>query len=444
MPMQLGQLEQAMNMLSISMMRPDPLPNGVGPPFSLWYAPLTRESFTKAYFQQWILKHLVDQTMLKVEGREIDLYQLHYEVMSQNGYLIGFQHTAPNRPFQFVPTLVISQEQWPVIAGRLGFVNFPGNGHEPARSGPAIAVHIEQVYKRCLQYFDSQYLCHLFHNRRLSTLEQKVNGGDMSAGPSGPADPQGLSNMKDPKALGETISYAELSAPELQARGVPDHIIALVEKHRDQLKATLQQQRNCAKIIQIAAQGQPRDVSNPEMAIANAMLHHQANGMNRSSTPPNGQQQQQVQQRPGSAPGMLPISTGRPTLAQMVAAVAMVRRLKEENKHVQFPTTRPVHIDDAQRLEYNAQFKHLHRLVTTLDQKLPHLAVCMREDVIKKLVMMISVVQQQREMLSSNPTQYFMPLQWVQQMIMQVNQANHAFTTWVNNAMRSGPPADGN
>ncbi|TBU43226.1 hypothetical protein BD309DRAFT_980789 [Dichomitus squalens] len=257
-PMQLGQLEQALNMLSMSTMRPDPLPNGVDRPLSLSYSPLTRENFTKAYFQQWIPKHPVDQTMLKVEGCEIDLYQLHYEVMSQNGYLIRSQHTAPKQPFQFVPTLVISQEQWPVIAGRLGFVNFPAYGHEPARSGPGIAVHIERAYKQCLQDFDSLYLCHLFQWRRLRTLEQKVNGGDMSAGPSGPADPKGLSDIKDPKALNEIISYAALSAPELQARGVPDHIIALVEKHRDQLKATLQQQRDFAN-IQIAAQGQPRN-----------------------------------------------------------------------------------------------------------------------------------------------------------------------------------------
>ncbi|EJF66370.1 hypothetical protein DICSQDRAFT_49630 [Dichomitus squalens LYAD-421 SS1] len=174
--------------------------------------------------------------MLKVEGREINLYQLHYDVMSQDGFRINVT------------------DQCPVIPGRLGFVNFPGNSHEPTKSGPGIAMHIEQVYKPCLQDFDSLYLRQLFHQRRLMIL--RVNGGDMSAGPSGATAPQGLSDIKDPRALSEIISYVALSAPELRARGVPNHIITLLEKHRDQPKATLQQHHDFAKKIQIAAQGQ--------------------------------------------------------------------------------------------------------------------------------------------------------------------------------------------
>ena len=48
-------------------------------------------------------------------------------------------------------------------------------------------------------------------------------------------------------------------------------------------------------------------------------------------------------------------------------------------------------IPDNQRLEYNAHFEFLHRLVTNLDQKLTHFAVCMKEDVIKKLVVIVSI-----------------------------------------------------
>ena len=118
---------------------------------------------------------------------------------------------------------------------------------------------------------------------------------------------------------------------------------------------------------------------------------------------------------------------------------------------------------DNQRLEYNAQFEHLHRLVTALDLKLPHFAVCMKEEVIKKLVVMVStsfiygtpssadfgplsskihVVQQQREALASNPSQYYMPLQWVKAMIVQATQTNQVFHQWVNNAMRASQAAE--
>ena len=345
---------------------PNPPPNAIGASGAFPITPLSRDNFMKAYFQQWMPKHPVDRSMLQVEGRTIDLYQLHCAVLSQNGYRTGIQQMGANQPPQLAVVLAIPQDQWPIIAGGLGFVNFPGNDHEPARSGPAIAVHIERVYKQCLQDFDTQYLRQLFHHRRAIALGQKVNGGDMSAGPSGVAAPQGLSDIKDPKALSEIISYAALSVPELQARGVPNHIIALVEKHRDQLKSTLQQQRDFAKNIQNASQGQPRNVSNPGMANGNQMLPPQPSGMNVANhingltKPPMqpGQPQQpmnvpststmpqnlQQPQRPG-IPGMLPVGTGRPTPAQMAAAVELVKRLKDENKRKLCPFSTLVRID---------------------------------------------------------------------------------------------------
>ena len=94
----------------------------------------------------------------------------------------------------------------------------------------------------------------------------------MSAGTSGVAAPQGLSDIKHPKALSEIIRYAVLSVPELRSRSVPNYTTTLVEKHRDQWKSTLQQQRNFAKNIQIASQGQLRNVSNPRMANGNQVL----------------------------------------------------------------------------------------------------------------------------------------------------------------------------
>ncbi|KAI1797459.1 hypothetical protein LXA43DRAFT_416437 [Ganoderma leucocontextum] len=463
--------------------RPNSLANTVGTitPVHFPYAALNRENFTKAYFQQWIPKHPIDQSMLRLEGGNIDLYVLHAEVMGMNGYKCAIQHPGPNQPAQILCNLSIPPDQWPIIAARLGFVNFPGDGrNEPAKSGPGVAVHLERVYKQCLQEFDAQYLRQVFHHRKMMVLGQaKANGAENASGGLG-MPPQGLSDIKDPKALSEIINYANLSVQELQARGVQPHIIALVEKHRDQLKSTLETQRTFAQGIQNATpQGQPRNVSNPAMSNVNPMLHPQAgmnmaNAMNGLGKPPmqSGQhprmnmpststmaQNGQPQQRPGVGGGLIPIATAsRPTQAQTAAAIDLVRRLKEENKRklewldrsmhlpggadVGFPTDRPLRIPDAQRLEYNVQFEQLHRMVTVLDQKLPHFAVCMKEEVIKKLVVMIHAVQQQREALASNPTQYYMPLQWVVAMIAQVTQTNQAFHQWVNNAMRASQPMD--
>ena len=48
-------------------------------------------------------------------------------------------------------------------------------------------------------------------------------------------------------------------------------------------------------------------------------------------------------------------------------------------------------VPDALRVEYNARFHHLFSLMTDVDQRLPHFAVCMKEDVIQKLIMMVSL-----------------------------------------------------
>ena len=51
---------------------------------------------------------------------------------------------------------------------------------------------------------------------------------------------------------------------------------------------------------------------------------------------------------------------------------------------------RLIDIPDAQRIEYNASFEHLHRMIVDVDSKLPHFAVLMKEEVIKKIVLMVS------------------------------------------------------
>ena len=50
-------------------------------------APLGRPQFTHAYFEQWLPKHMPkDKSILQFEGREIDLHQLHCEVMRSGSY----------------------------------------------------------------------------------------------------------------------------------------------------------------------------------------------------------------------------------------------------------------------------------------------------------------------------------------------------------------------
>ncbi|KAI0714422.1 hypothetical protein C8T65DRAFT_644276 [Cerioporus squamosus] len=406
--------------------------------------PLMQPQFKRAYWEQWYPKHQPkDQSALRFEDRPIDLHQLHVEVMNAGSYRI-----------------VNQKDLWPVIGAKLGFVHFPGNENEPGRAGPALAAHLEHIYKEFLLEFDQQYLRQLFQHRRQLAAAQYQNQknaatghGSMDGGMSMQAGPQLLTDVKDPKVVNELISYALVSAQEMQQRGVAPQLIQLVERHRDTLKNMQEQQRNFQQKIQTAAQqggaqGQPRNLSNQlmngqQMNGMNPMGNAQQPGMNLPngirpnmpsgpqpgmSTPAmqqNGQQQQQqmgANGPQGHMPGV------RPTPQQLQSAIEMVRRLREENKNVMPPTNRMIQIPDAQRIEYNALFENLHRMISEVDGKLPHYAVFMKEEVIRKLVLMINAVQQQRELLSGQgPPRYIMPLELVRSMTSQVHAAERMF-----------------
>ncbi|KAI0788030.1 hypothetical protein C8Q74DRAFT_1196108 [Fomes fomentarius] len=367
--------------------------------------PLSRQQFLPAYYEQWAPKQgAKDNSLLKFEGREIDLYQLHYEVMSAGSY----------RMVRLSSAFVNQKDLWPVIGAKLGFVNFPGTNTEPGRAGPALAAQLELIYKEFLLEFDQQYLKQLIQHRRAQQLKMKQAGPMDNNGPqqqlqsNGAPMPQSLADIKDPKLIGELVSYSAHSVQDLQQRGVPPQIIQIVETNRDRLKAVLETQRNfrlSAANDANGAPGQQRNVSNP---MANAPSQHMgANG----------------QMMPGQPP--------RPTAVQMQNAIETVKRLRDECKGIGLPP-RQVHISDAQRLDYNVAFENLHRMTSEVDARLPHFALYMNEDVIRKLVLMINAVQQQRELLAGQPPKYIMPSELVQTMINQIILANNAFIRYMS------------
>ncbi|KAI0749853.1 hypothetical protein C8Q80DRAFT_1164314 [Daedaleopsis nitida] len=406
--------------------------------------PLPRPQFVRAYYEQWAPKHPgKDKSILKFDGREIDLYQLHHEVMSSGSY-----------------RMVHQKDLWPVIGAKLGFVNFPGTDTEPARAGPALAAHLEHIYKEFLLEFDQQYMKQLYQHRRQFQMQQQkqMSPSGMASADSGipqqngSSFPQSLADIKDPKLASELVSYSVLSVAEMQQRGVPPHIIQLVERNREQLTRTLESQRNFAKNIQNANPAQ-RNVSNPMAngqspmngAMGNAQqipnglakpngsfAQQQPPHMPSTSMPPHSQSQPHP--GPSHPSGPIPGQPGRPSAAQMQAAIDTVQRLREENKNFA-PTNRIINIPDAQRIEYNAAFENLHRMITDVDKQLPHFAVFMKEEVIRKLILMINAVTQQRELLSGQgPPRYIMPLEFVKQMINQVMSANASFKNWLQSA----------
>ena len=68
------------------------------------------------------------------------------------------------------------------------------------------------------------------------------------------------------------------------------------------------------------------------------------------------------------------------------------RELTYSDPDVGLLTPRPIYIPDIHRLEYNARFERLYRMTTALDQALPHYALHMEEELVKNLVIIVSVL----------------------------------------------------
>lgn len=290
--------------------------------------------------------------------------------------------------------------------------------------------------------FDRQYYMTMVRRHQQQAMLQKQNMENALAGQARPpSGPGGVAprtgEIPDSKLMSELVAYSVVSAAELQRRGVLPNIIQLVEHNRVKLREMFDQQRSFHNGVEQNSQNQAslpqRNVSNSMMELPqqgamppqNGMsslgqpnpqqMSHQAgnHGMAQGGgTPANvsqQQQQQQQQQMGGNVPQGMMRPPMRPSPAQQQAAFDMVTRVKNECKSessppLSLPSTHdslpdapfPPHssalVPDTQRLEYNSNFEHLFRLTSELDQKLPHYACVMKEDAIRKLVLMVCMI----------------------------------------------------
>lgn len=178
---------------------------------------------------------------------------------------------------------------WPVVGAKLGFTQFPGSDTEPARSGPGVAQHLENIYRRYLLQFDMMFVSSI-----LKMKPQANNTGNAGQpGPSnvgqqtplvsaaGPTNAPSLNAMSggvmpnnasssnamsasnstfpaglDPNKINELVSYARRSAEELRRQGIPEPIINTVERNRPLLEESLRYQQEFHGGI-TATQAQP-------------------------------------------------------------------------------------------------------------------------------------------------------------------------------------------
>ncbi|KAL6307584.1 hypothetical protein BKA93DRAFT_82616 [Sparassis latifolia] len=405
-------------------------------PLRVQIPPLSAEIFSSAYKTFCTKNNVVhDPALMSHDGRPIDLYALHVEVMNAGFY---------NR--------VAQNDQWPVIGVELGFVQFPASNSEPAKSGPGVAQHLEHVYKQYLHAFDSTYLRSWLAKRsqqqqhdvqqavEQARMHQKlipVQGTVMSGRP--PQVPHallsqngqdangvpGLAGASDLQQLNEILQYATVPTPELQRQNVPARISDLVEANRLPLVRLLQRELRdgVAKNAQSTPQHHP--MTSPDIA----QIKQQGAVGNPAMAVRSGQYELQ-QNSSGSAGPAMTVASVTATVpfrhrTQPVTEEELLNNLRFINsvKSVLNMTPRP--IPDDQKAQFNAAFEELCRCATETDSKLRLYLCYISQEAVRKLIAIIVYAQQQKKLLASS--QCIMDIQQMRQMIILMQGTSEAY-----------------
>ncbi|KAF6763321.1 hypothetical protein DFP72DRAFT_800945 [Ephemerocybe angulata] len=167
---------------------------------------------------------------LQLDGRQVGLWDLHRIVMQEGGCAkvrIAF---------------VIHSGSWDVVAGKMGFVSFPGYAGHPARSSPGVAQKIAAYYKQYLQAFDYAYLVSYIESKnRLPNCPRNML----------PGSPHHCCHHANLDTLPTMIFYANRSVEDLRAQGVSEKSLQFVEANR----ADLQRASLMANIQQAGGRG---------------------------------------------------------------------------------------------------------------------------------------------------------------------------------------------
>ena len=131
---------------------------------------------------------------------------------------------------------VTQRDLWAVIAGRLGFVQFPG---DPPTSAPGIAQQVQHIYYEHLRQFEGAYVMTMVN--RSANNQQQIGG--LPAGGGGPKPPPtGQPTEVQPNAvrMNATIlpvlaQFAHLPVAEMRAKNIPENMISVVETHRSEI-----------------------------------------------------------------------------------------------------------------------------------------------------------------------------------------------------------------
>ena len=157
---------------------------------------------------------------------------------------------------------------WPVIGGRLGIVQFPGNDSEPGRCGPGMAQQLQNTYEQYLQHFENAYILTVKNRAAAGSSQHPMNANSLAMDNNATAGISGNSEIPpNPPRLNQQViaaaaRFAHTSAIEMRAQRIQEPMIAFVERHRSELQKVYQQQ------LQFIAKRQEQNLANVQNQLA--------------------------------------------------------------------------------------------------------------------------------------------------------------------------------
>ncbi|KAI6025775.1 hypothetical protein F5J12DRAFT_810324 [Pisolithus orientalis] len=352
--------------------------NGQGVVQSQRVKPLDAQRFESTYAQFCRSQRMTPNMKVTIaENRVVDLHRLHAEVLQEGGYMS-----------------VTLREWWSVIGGRMGWIQFPG---DPPRCGPGIAQQLQHTYKEHLSQFESAYIMTV-RNRSMTQQQQPQQQQQPANGMTAANGRQSAVAMPtetqpnlpfDPRIL----QYANLSAADLRARGMPQATVDMIEVYRPQLAQWRQAEltRRAAAEKQTMANSQIQVPSGPEPPVAGgAQRPPQLMPVSVGDHKPDGQ----FPSVPSSSfNSPMPPESARAYLAKL-QNVIILRGLD---------TMQPQVVTDDQRPEYDQLLERACKLVDDLDNKLPeYWNIINHDETIRRFAVIIVTVRRQRELLSTS------------------------------------------
>ncbi|KZT29950.1 hypothetical protein NEOLEDRAFT_1127859 [Neolentinus lepideus HHB14362 ss-1] len=411
--------------------------------------PLEAQKFRETYTNFRNKKGItLDERMLKINDRSVDLHALHAEVIKEGG-----------------GNSVNQKDMWAVIGAKMGFIQFPATAREPAKAGPGVAQQLAHVYTLYLKDFDDLYTQTIFRSR-LTQAREKMFAGTGQEPPRAPNLNQGPPAGQNRVMPAQLAQYTRFTAAQLRERGVPETVIQLIESYRplamqqaqqqEQFRAALRQNqaannlppnmqqripsRGPSQLVnqgqnfasgsgmsdpnrQVPTQGQPPMVGPMHSDMMNG-AHSQVASAGNNNVPP-------ISSVSRAAAAPQPVAR-RPTAEQVRESMAFVDELKRTHQANMLQNVHSVTLSKEQEQEYRGFFERLCRLCDTIEPNLGFFhAVWPREDTVPKILTVIHVKDVQRIHFSSPNPKFVVPLDKLKQMAMFVHNGSERFGAYM-------------